>query len=268
MSLTARLEGQVVIASMDLQRQAPYACRWCNEQLLIRQGTVVIAHFAHYPTKSGEKRTRCPLNKPESTQHLQMKLALYQRLPDAELEYRVDQNIFDVHAGEHVYECQYSDITEKDYDKRRFCAERNGLQLHWVLGVGEWVNLNLRGHLYGPSWKSIFNPTVMVANPTWFERRLAGIGCYKKIRPLYYYNVKERQFFVRLFTHPERGFDGTQRSRHGGWEFRQRELQPPRQRFAMNPSTRKFELVQVGTFGERTTRVLETVQEFATVVTP
>ena len=64
-----------VLAREAHRDDGPYHCPQCEEELILKQGRVTIAHFAHFP------RSDCTYaSEPESAEHLSAKLEVYEAL--------------------------------------------------------------------------------------------------------------------------------------------------------------------------------------------
>jgi len=64
-----------VLAREAHRDDGPYHCPQCEEELILKQGRVTLAHFAHFP------RSDCTYaSEPESAEHLSAKLEIYEAL--------------------------------------------------------------------------------------------------------------------------------------------------------------------------------------------
>lgn len=130
MPLTATLENRILFARDVTDRAAFYKCKHCEARMTLKRGEIKAPHFAHVAYNS------CPFYKPESEMHFKMKEWVRSQLPNAELEVRIGNTIFDVKCGDCVIECQASQLSISEYRQRVKCAEENNLELFWVLAIG------------------------------------------------------------------------------------------------------------------------------------
>ena len=76
--LSAYNQAGEIMATEVLPEDGPFSCPACREQVILKQGRKVIAHFAHYP-----EATCAYTNEGESDEHRQAKLEIYQVLRQA-----------------------------------------------------------------------------------------------------------------------------------------------------------------------------------------
>lgn len=100
-----------------------------------RLGNLVISHYRH--------KTPCPYSsEPESQEHLQMKLDVYDRLKHLfkhiELEVKLEDRIADIYGilknGQKIaIECQVSPISIPLWEERTLSYARKGIGVLWIL---------------------------------------------------------------------------------------------------------------------------------------
>src|SRR6266849_9905617 len=66
--------GQSVTAYSESRRNAPFLCPECNEEVVLRTGSVRVNHFAHKSPKT------CPYASGESDAHRRCKIEIYEAL--------------------------------------------------------------------------------------------------------------------------------------------------------------------------------------------
>ncbi|PNG49949.1 MULTISPECIES: competence protein CoiA family protein [unclassified Variovorax] len=132
--LVATVQGSRLQAAKASKSQAPFLCPNCQETLILRQGTVRVAHFAHRSTIA------CAWTVGESQAHLQAKQAMADALRnsgyDAEPEVPLGAQRADVYAerdGERfVVELQHTPIDPKEIERRTRGYVDMGLHVAWV----------------------------------------------------------------------------------------------------------------------------------------
>ncbi len=67
-------QGKAIIASEVVREDGPFFCPSCRGQVILKQGHVVVDHFAHLP------ESNCAYGTGESLEHLQAKMAIYTAL--------------------------------------------------------------------------------------------------------------------------------------------------------------------------------------------
>ena len=67
-------DHQKVLAGQELKSNLPFSCPVCKDEVILRQGSIKIAHFAHKPPVS------CKYGSGESESHMRAKIEIYENL--------------------------------------------------------------------------------------------------------------------------------------------------------------------------------------------
>src|SRR5205814_4538171 len=136
--LTAKLDGEVIEAAQDSDKNADYRCDGCRNRMILRRGLIKVPHFAH---RSGEA---CSVDyEPESQYHLQAKLAAKKlfRLSRVEIEpllrgpnYMARPDL--LVDRKYAVEIQISQISLEHFLSKTLFYSRRGLQAIWIFGEG------------------------------------------------------------------------------------------------------------------------------------
>lgn len=120
------------VIGRDANKREEYVCPECRESVTLKQGRVVIHHFAHRPGAACD-------NAGETIRHMEMKLCLADGLAPfgAIVEHRVHggRNRTDVFLSKTeppvIIECQHSTLSIREMEERQFNYNQIGLLL-WV----------------------------------------------------------------------------------------------------------------------------------------
>lgn len=127
-------QGQPV-AGWDANRQDTYSCPECKAKVILKQGLVIVAHFAHQPAES------CGYGEGESAIHMAMKHQLTRWWPDVELEvrgivpHRRADAVLRSGGRPFVIECQASSISPEAWQARTRDYELAGVPLGWIWDI-------------------------------------------------------------------------------------------------------------------------------------
>ena len=132
--LVARAQEGRIQAASALKAQGPFHCPRCDEVVILRKGTIRIAHFAHQPAST------CTWTTGESAIHLQSKQAIVDALRasgyKAEPEVSLGSQRADVYAmrdGQRfVVELQHTPIDPREIERRTRGYLERGLAVTWV----------------------------------------------------------------------------------------------------------------------------------------
>lgn len=128
--------GELMLAA-DAHRDDVFACPECQEPVMLKRGTLVVPHFAHYADEG------CPLSQGESLRHMEMKLQIGALFPGAAYEVRFGaERRADVLVGNVVVECQASAIAIEEVIARTRFYNGEGKGVLWVFDL----------HRLGQSW--------------------------------------------------------------------------------------------------------------------
>lgn len=125
-----------LVSAMDADRQESYFCPGCGQPVVIKRGTIKIAHFAHL-------RATCnSMAENESGNHLKGKLAFQQMAEDENVEGQLETYFREIDQRADVYlptqrlavEYQCSGITQKRLTERTSGYKSLGIDVIWVLG--------------------------------------------------------------------------------------------------------------------------------------
>lgn len=123
-----------------------YRCPSCKDPLILKQGEIVITHFAHYPKK------RCSsFSEGESPAHIEGKKILYKWLsryyPTVELEaflpqiqQRPDLYFENERKDKICVEFQCSKLSRDEMLERTLTYHRHNYTVWWILGPNLWLN--------------------------------------------------------------------------------------------------------------------------------
>lgn len=134
--LIAFKDGARINAASALRAQAPFSCPMCRQDVLLRQGTVRVAHFAHRRTVA----EACAYGFGETMMHLHAKQVLcdalgrggYRAEPEVPLgSQRADVFVEDGETG-FVIELQHSSIDPREVERRTRGYQDQGLYVAWV----------------------------------------------------------------------------------------------------------------------------------------
>ncbi len=135
--LTARLDGEPIEASLA-RRGDDHRCPECDESLILKQGRIVVPHFAHRPL------TICSYGAGETLAHLQAKARLAAELRAAGYDVEVEPFLFleggnshpDLlvrHRGRSVaVELQHSNIDLNQIERRTIRLAAMGHAVWWL----------------------------------------------------------------------------------------------------------------------------------------
>ncbi len=140
---------------------APFLCPACGSDVILRQGTIKIHHFAHKPPVT------CSYGKGETEEHRRAKKGIAETLrkqgvANVELEKRIGNSIADVYCemadGKKVaIEVQISKLTMREIADRTWAYQVQGVFVLWLV---PW-NPNLNERKYSPKqyekWLHILN---------------------------------------------------------------------------------------------------------------
>lgn len=120
-------EGQRIEAK-TANRHSVFYCPLCRCQVMLKQGAVKCAHFAHHPD------SLCALSTGESARHREMKFQISSLFKDCTLERDdiVNGRRADVLTGRLVIECQISSISIGEWEQRTADYNRAGYSVLWV----------------------------------------------------------------------------------------------------------------------------------------
>ncbi|GEM_PF-2144326 len=135
--LSAMNEDGEVVATEITRYDGPFYCPVCREQVMLKQGLKVVAHFAHYSdstcTYAGER---------ESVQHQQAKLDIYQALLQASgvSEVRLERPLQDARPDVSfalekqlvAIEVQVSQLSRDDIARRTIAYARQDIAVLWT----------------------------------------------------------------------------------------------------------------------------------------
>ena len=125
-----------VLARDASRADAPFACPGCQEDVVLKKGTLRVHHFAHQPS------SHCALAVGETPEHHRAKLAIYDSLRgagnviDCDVEKPLCGSIADVYArisGTPVaIEIQRSNLSEAEVRRRTLNYHSQGIAVVWV----------------------------------------------------------------------------------------------------------------------------------------
>lgn len=121
-----------------------YFCPGCHQPVRLRRGKVIRPHFAHVSLEDCRY-----FSEPESAQHLDLKMCLYQwacQNEQAEIEKRLPEieQIADVLVGDKlVLEVQCSPLAIDRLRERTRSYQQSGYQVLWLLGKKLWLKKRL-----------------------------------------------------------------------------------------------------------------------------
>lgn len=120
----------VGVLAEDACRGEAYTCPECGEALILKQGPIVVAHFAHRPPVT------CPYSVGESGRHLAMKRQVgrlfTKLLVDYEVKLLPDRRADVLVARRIVVECQVSPLSADEWTARTEAYNRAGHPVLWV----------------------------------------------------------------------------------------------------------------------------------------
>ena len=135
--LSAYNQSGEVMATEVSPEDGPFYCPACREQVILKQGRIVIAHFAHYP-----EATCAYPNEGESDEHRLAKLEIYQALLQASgvTDVRLERYLQDVRPdvsfvknGQLVaVEIQVSQLSRDDIAWRTKAYARKDIAVLWT----------------------------------------------------------------------------------------------------------------------------------------
>jgi competence protein CoiA len=151
--LIARDENKEGIKAWEAQRGNKFLCPECQNEVILKQGKIKQAHFAHKPD------TDCPYRTNETELHLRIKREIYEALKDypnchrCELERRLNGVRPDIslYIGTHpvAIEIQRSDITIDMIIQRTTRYTQLGIYLIWILPE---LRFNKEGICQAKNW--------------------------------------------------------------------------------------------------------------------
>ncbi|GAX05541.1 competence protein CoiA [Secundilactobacillus pentosiphilus] len=184
--LTAQTEQNQRVAASDAQRGMPYFCPSCREQVILKRGTRMMAHFAHRPNSNCR-----PFSESESQKHLTGKwqLAAYFGRKHVELEpylqllaQRPDL-LVKREAHQLAVEYQCSPISAGKLRQRNQGYHAYGLEVIWILGEAYLQTITSVRHAekwlqYSDKlgWYLIFWETRQQCLIVWHHLTIDGLG--------------------------------------------------------------------------------------------
>lgn len=143
--ILARDSTGAVVDAAVAERGTAYACPSCEVgPLVLKQGPVVVAHFAHPPS------AECSFeNEPETVEHITGKRLIAERF-DARLEQRIGPRRADAVSERHrfVFEVQVSPIGLSEYRQRNIDYNAAGYAVAWIWSLGLISAHNLNADEY------------------------------------------------------------------------------------------------------------------------
>lgn len=119
------------VVGRDATKDQHYFCTGCKDEVIVKQGRVIVHHFAHRPAAA------CDLAG-ETVRHMDMKMCMLNGLaqlsPEIEypvLEGRRRADLFIAGDPPVVIECQHSSLSLAELERRRFDYNQIG-ELAWV----------------------------------------------------------------------------------------------------------------------------------------
>lgn len=175
--LTAVNHGRVTWAR-DANRQEKYCCPECQQRLILHQGKVKLAHFAH-PAHS-----KCVMSEGETYEHLLGKQQIFEWARKLQLNPEIEryQNeihqradiLLDHHQGPIAIEFQCSPLSLERHLERNAGYRQVGWRYYWILG-------------------SPYQRKLSRVKQAQFIHYLAGNYC------LLYWDVNKQQLIKRFF---------------------------------------------------------------------
>lgn len=113
-------------------RGIDYRCPACHELTTLKQGRIVIEHFAHQPGSA------CAYGTGESLRHMEMKAQVGKLFRGLSIDYEVcliPERRADVVVGRFVVECQESAISIEEWDARTAHYNAAGYAILWVWDI-------------------------------------------------------------------------------------------------------------------------------------
>jgi hypothetical protein len=121
--------GTLMLAT-DAHRDDVFACPECDEAVMLKRGSIVVPHFAHYADIG------CPLSQGESMRHLEMKLQIGALFENATYEVRFGaERRADVLIENVVVECQASAISIEEVTERTRFYNSQDKGVLWVFDL-------------------------------------------------------------------------------------------------------------------------------------
>lgn len=135
--LTALNKKKQKVIGWEAKKEDIYFCPSCEEKLILRQGEIKVHHFAHIA------ETQCQYKINETEEHLWMEKKLYQKFvnsnlyKDAELEYRIGNQIADIYLinGNNrkiAVECQISNLDIAEFRRKTAYYSYQGIYSLWI----------------------------------------------------------------------------------------------------------------------------------------
>lgn len=194
LSARRKSDGQTVTAYLESQKNGPFVCLQCNEEVILKTGRLRVNHFAH------ANPIACKFAEGESDTHRRCKLEIYlalQKLPqvtDLALELplgAVRPDIYTKISGVPVaIEVQISSLSVETIMRRTIGYAREGIHVLWLLQWTpkllstkytpkpweKWIHAAYFGRVY--YWTKAltvesyrFEPTVkIVPRSSWYSR--------------------------------------------------------------------------------------------------
>ena len=136
--------GQLLLAQNVDKNQSPFTCPGCQQEVRLRQGQVMVSHFAHI------RKDQCHyFSENESAEHLGLKSALYNALCGSEkVEVEAPlpelQQVADLLVNERLaLEVQCSSLSLERLQERTQAYQAAGFQVLWLLGKKLWLGQSL-----------------------------------------------------------------------------------------------------------------------------
>ncbi len=136
--------GQLLLAQNADKKQGPFSCPGCQQEVRLRQGQVMLPHFAHV------SKDKCHyFSENESVEHLSLKAALYDVLCRSE-KVQVEASlpkigqIADLLVNDQLaLEVQCSSLSQERLRQRTKAYRLHGYQVLWLLGKKLWLKKRL-----------------------------------------------------------------------------------------------------------------------------
>lgn len=131
-------QGETLIAWEATREEGPFFCPACEEEVILKKGSIVIHHFAHYA------QTSCAYGTGESEQHRQAKYEIYEALRAHSFvsHIKVERYLKDVRPDvsflwqgkwKVAIEIQISAISLKEIEHRTRCYASKNIWVLWTI---------------------------------------------------------------------------------------------------------------------------------------
>lgn len=220
--------GQRVHA-WEANRVEQCVCPECDVGVVLKQGRIVVPHFAHRPNSG------CVYGKGESERHHEMKWQIGSLFSGQHVAYEVrftPEHRADVVVGGWVVECQSSPLAVTEWEARTRFYNRQGKAMLWVWDEGRFQAVGIDEYRIPVEIRECHRMNYGTVYALGFDGELCAAHFSRVVRTSYYEyegvdydrTLKTIKYIDSVRIDPSRGFENSGPKGHrfanfvrGGW---------------------------------------------------